>query len=324
MAAHGSIPGTKGNTLSKPDYSKLVIPAVPTVGFEDITPAIAATMLSFNRKNRNVNEKVVNELVRSILNGQFVNNGDAIRFSVPVPVEANPGGLPLPLLLDGQHRLEAIKRSDKTVRVLVIRDLHPDSQATMDIGRKRTAADWMKIQGHKESTALGAVLAAVWKLNRGDSMLSTNPKPTPIECSALLEASPGIERSVEVAVRTYGGFRHLKKTSYGVAHHMISQIAPEAASYFFALIETGANIPTGHPILAMRDRASILASRHNEPMSTRRELNLIFRAWNYCVESKQATSIAPPDPSAPVMELLIPKFEVIPFLDDPKSAEKKR
>lgn len=305
--------------MSKPDYSNLVVPETPLVGYEKISPEIAEAMLQFNRNNRSINEKVVNELVRNIRNGKFIDNGDAIRFSVAVPVPGVPG-MPLPLLLDGQHRLEAIKRSGMTVRVLVIRELHPDAQATMDIGRKRTAGDWLRILDHGNATTLGAVLSAVWKLQGGDRMISTNPKPTPIECSDLLKAHPEIERSVEVAVRTYGGFRHLKKTSYGVAHFFMHEIAPTQAPYFFTLIETGANLPKGHPILAMRDRASILASRHNEPMTTRRELNLIFRAWNYCAEGRKAANILAPDPASALMELSIPASPAIAFLEDPQSA----
>jgi hypothetical protein len=296
------------------DYSNVVVPDEPHVAFEKISPEIAKEMLSLNQCNRKLNDKTVAELARAMEAGDYVDNGEGIKFSVDVEILGT--GVKVPLLLDGQHRLHAIVKSGCTVRMLVIRELHPKSQATMDIGRKRTAADWLAINDVKEATALGAILSALWKLNRGDRMLSTNPKPTPTECWDLLDTHPEILRSLEVGVQTYRGFRHLKKTSFAVAHYMISQVDKEHAPYFFRLIATGSNLQDGHPVLAMRERAAIMKSQRSNPMPLRRELNLISRAWNYCAQNKMVNVIAAPDLALGVIGFDRPDTPCLPLLEN--------
>jgi hypothetical protein len=265
------------------DFSGLGFPDEPTADFMEVTPEMAEILLKFNVKNRVVNTRLVAEHVRTILAGDYLVNGETIKLSVP-----QENGLPV--LLDGQHRLEAVVQSGKPIRILVVRGLGVDTQATIDTGRKRTSADWLKINGEKEYTTFGAVLTALWKWNTGDRMFNTNPKPTTLETTQLLGDHPEIRRSVELGVQVSRGFPDLRRSSLAVCHYIISQVDTEHVPYFMRLIESGAGLEDGHPVLALRRRASSYR-RRKEPMPIRREIGLTLQAWNKCVLGEETSRI---------------------------------
>jgi len=273
------------------DFSGLVFPTEPTANFMEITPVMAEILLGFNVKNRVVNDRLVKEHVRTILAGDYLVNGETIKLSWPLlNGKKDPTGKGLPILLDGQHRLEAVVEAGKSIMILVVYGLDPGTQATIDTGRKRTTADWLKINGETEYTTFGAVLTGIWKWNAGDRMFNTNPKPTPLETAQLLADHPEIRRSVELGVQASRGFPDLRRSSLAVCHHIISQLDTEHVPYFMRLIETGAGLEEGHPVLALRRRASSYR-RRKEPMPLRREAGLILTAWNKCVLDEPTSRI---------------------------------
>jgi hypothetical protein len=282
------------------DFSALEMPKELTPELMDITPEIAEAFLQFNVQNRKINERHVREIARALVDGEYLDNGEAIKLSWPI---ASRGGLPI--LLDGQHRLQAIVDTGITVKLLVVRGLDPRSQATMDTGRKRTGADWLRIKGEREYTVTSAVLSAIWKWDQGDKMLLTSPKPTPLEQWGLLERHPEIRRSRDVGIQTNQGFPDLKKTSLSVAHYILNGLDPVHAPYFFRLIGTGEDLKGGHPVLALRKRATSYRYR-GEPMLLRREVGLVVIAWNKCVEDDDAVTSIIHAVEKPVPEPLNP------------------
>lgn len=305
----------------------LEVPDKPVFSIEPITPAMASVMLRFNTKNRKVNEKLVDEQVRQILSGEFLFNGETVKLSWGVEI-IGPDGKPMtdeqgnvikvPILLDGQHRLRAIEKAGETnpdlvVEILVVRGLDPKTQPTIDTGRKRTTADSLRIEGEKESTNLGALLSGAWKWDSGDRMFSTNPKPTPIECQKLLEENEErVRRALDVGLQAGRGFIDLSKSSLAISHYILSALDQEHVPYFFRLIETGFNLVEGHPVAALRKRASSYR-RTGQPMTTRRQVGLVIRAWNKCVLDETVGSLAQ-EASARVEEPLNPMGRYIPML----------
>lgn len=304
----------------------LEAPHERTVSVEVITPETAETMLRFNTRNRKVNDRLVDELVRQILADEFLFNGDTVRFSWGVEVEGPDGpicdqvtGKPVlvPILLDGQHRLAAIVKANKPVETVVIRGLDPKTQVTIDTGRKRTTADHLRIGQEKESTNLGALLAGAWKWDSGDRLFVSNPKPTPIECQKLLdENEERVRRALDMGLQTGREFPDLSKSSLAVAHYILSPLDKEHVPYFFRLIGSGLNLTDGHPVAALRKRASSYR-RTGQPMTMRRQVGLVVKAWNKCVLDETVGSITQ-DVSARVDEPLNPMGRWIGMLTDAK------
>lgn len=141
------------------DLSTLKPVTVPgvTSGFYTVTPEQARAWIRRNTNNRNLDNALVQSLVRDIRTGRWTVTHQGIAF--------NDRGE----LLDGQHRLEAIIRAGDPVVVMVTAGLKskPDSAGvvTMDAidrGRPRSIADQLKLQhGIKHSRLVAGIAAGI-------------------------------------------------------------------------------------------------------------------------------------------------------------------
>ena len=113
---------------------------------ELVTPALAATYLAMNTANRPLNARRVAALVNAINRGEWVENGDAIRFSKT------------DVLLDGQHRLEAIRKTGVSQPCIIVSELDDDVFTTIDTGKPRKTADVFAISCIKNYNSAAAII----------------------------------------------------------------------------------------------------------------------------------------------------------------------
>ena len=85
-----------------------------TVEVEIITPDMADTYLQNNAHHRKVKQKKVDQYVKDLQEGDWHLNGKTITF--------DKNGR----LLGGQHRLNAVVQSGKSLTTLVVRGLDPE------------------------------------------------------------------------------------------------------------------------------------------------------------------------------------------------------
>ena len=86
-----------------------------------------------NEENyRNLKNNVSNFYAKEIREGRWMFNGDTIRF------DWNGN------LIDGQHRLEAIKETNIAQDCIFVEGLNPECAQTIDIGYKRSVEDYLK------------------------------------------------------------------------------------------------------------------------------------------------------------------------------------
>lgn len=119
--------------------------------FELITPEDAKRLLArTNFRNRPISKKHVNYLADLILAGYWKTNGDTIKLDKSGNV------------LDGQHRLHAIIKSQKTVMTCVVRNLDQSVFDAIDNYRRtRTDGNVLAIAGHKHTTPLASAVKTV-------------------------------------------------------------------------------------------------------------------------------------------------------------------
>ena len=116
-----------------------------TSSIKKITPAIAKQMLEMNKGNfRPIDVSRVKRYASDMVSGKWLFNGEAIKTN----------GV---MLLDGQHRLEAIVMSGITVETLVVEGLDTSSAISMDKGASRTVASWLKHEGIANAVCVGAI-----------------------------------------------------------------------------------------------------------------------------------------------------------------------
>ncbi len=129
----------------------------------DVTPELAKLWLGNNFRNRPISEDVIAAYARDMTNGVWVPTHQGVAFNDRDE------------LIDGQHRLHAIIRSGKTVRMMVTFGLpskiEGSEMTTMDAvdrGRTRSVADQLKIQhGLKDSSAIAMICASLGALCYG-------------------------------------------------------------------------------------------------------------------------------------------------------------
>ena len=123
----------------------------------EVTPRLAETWLeNYNVDNRRLKSHIVDKYAYALAAGQWVVNGDAIRFDINNK------------LIDGQHRLEAVVKSGVSLQQqLIIRNLPVRAFDTIDDGAMRTASDVIQRLGVKNSTKAAAIAKNIILFDRG-------------------------------------------------------------------------------------------------------------------------------------------------------------
>lgn len=146
---------------------------------ESISPKQAYEYISFAEQqgfiNRNLSESRVNTLAHEMRQGRyFTDTGETIKFSITLDgVE---------VLIDGQHRLRAIIKANKTISLWVVRGVPIEAFRYLDQGKGREVKDILFIEDERwrdNTAALAVTGRMLWKRNltgdptrKPDSMIS--------------------------------------------------------------------------------------------------------------------------------------------------------
>lgn len=238
-----------------------------------VTPGLAKELLKRNTHNRKLRERAIGDYARDMKALRWPLNGEALKI-------AENGDV-----LDGQHRLHAVIAADVAVDMFIVVGLDPAAQETMDSGRKRTTGDALALREEANAVVLAAVLRRVWAWQQGDYRFKGRQTPTTAECTALLAEHPELRRSAEIAARTRAAFPRIPQSVLGTAHFLFNAINPAETAWFFQRIADGAELPLGHPILALRTR--VTSERLDSVrLSEDRFMAYLIRTWNACRDGR--------------------------------------
>ena len=145
-----------------------------------ITPDMARNMLASNTLNRNLSERAVSDLAKTIQSNDWQITHQGIAFY-------DDG-----TLADGQHRLSAIVRADTPVYMMVTSGLNKESAMTIDSGRKRSLIDGIKISG-----------AAPWMEAKHINMVPIITHPKRLTDLQKVEFLVGMKPYVEFATEAF-------------------------------------------------------------------------------------------------------------------------
>lgn len=231
-----------------------------------VTPEMAEEWLSRNTANRPMREDVVDKIGRDQVAGRFQENGDAIRFG--------PDGL----MLDGQHRAEAYRRTGTSGWQLVVSNLPSTTRDTIDDGTRRTMGDRLAFHGEASPKTLAAVVrrALMWERR---AYANAKYMPSALEAFEFLDANPDL-REAAAAADHYRKARLLAGSTIGLCWWLFSRLDQSQCTEFFDRLADGANLPGGHPILTLRNRLNALNAQPGRvPVS--HTTALCVKAWNY-------------------------------------------
>lgn len=285
---------------------KLIVPLSTgdvTITVESVTPELADEWLeTYNTRNRTLYADRSEGLARDMNVGSFVFNGDTIRFAVyadgPRKGEA--------YLADGQHRLDAIRKSEVAQPCLIVRGLPADAQETIDTGKTRTFADTLRLDGWSNENHIAAITRALllWErdiivgVNSGGRALGLTTKP---ELGRYLEEH---QDEIKAALRVVGamsatGLKFATGASkMATAWVLTARLDREAADLFIVdhAIQ-GKHLDDGHPAKALRDR--LLRTDMHRPTPGEAFL-LTLWAWNIWRDNRTVSKLQAPSKGWPL------------------------
>jgi hypothetical protein len=242
---------------------------------ETITPDRAEHYLSMNTRNRPVSARRVKKIADAMQNGQWQENGDAIRIS-------RSG-----VLLDGQHRLLAAKESGASFDSIVVEGLEDESFITIDTGKQRLASDILSIEGHKNCNRLAAIarLFLVWKSNGG--LYSSAYRPTHEEVLDAANTYTFLQDATLASSSKTFGAKHLRGAYGGLAFAIIADGDLQRAHQFFDILcdpeQNGSKVVRLLQNRLMEDSGSKTRLSNDEFLALTLKA---FRLWNAGMETK--------------------------------------
>ncbi|MYR34420.1 hypothetical protein GTW20_19755 [Nocardiopsis alba] len=247
---------------------------------EKITPAVATSWLKhLNAKNRPMRMQTVDFYARQLKRGEWQLTHQGIAFDE----DGN--------LLDGQHRLEAIRKSGISAQCMVIRGAPRESFKVLDTGRKRNGRDVLTLDGEKNTLHLAAALRGLHLYQSSPespwfgqtSMVSNN------QLMDTLEANPGIREAIIKGANIHRAIR-MTTTAATIGWHVTTTARPDIdqTPWYKALIY-GADLRHGDPRLALRNAMVALTSPRvtRKREDTRGQLFFYIKAWNAWAEGRE-------------------------------------
>lgn len=236
---------------------------------ELITPSKAAEILTANKSNRRIKDRHVNFLVSEILEGRWHSNtGESIKI-------ASDG-----TLIDGQHRLTAIVKSNKALTILVCRNMDKEVFSVIDTGISRDAKDVFKMSHVKNEIGITASLKKYIDFKNG---YSTSKGTGKISNQNLLDFYNKNEKYYQTvwneSQSNYNAFAKILSTSTICAFTLLfNDISKKDSEEFFRQLCSGINI-TNPTIFVLRTRLmknKMSASKMRESIINA----FIIKSWN--------------------------------------------
>jgi hypothetical protein len=237
-----------------------------------IEPETAKKWLNrYNTKNRFLSKTRAERLAQAQRNGEWLFNGQPIQFAWDGT------------LLDGQHRLLACVLSDIAMESLVIWGVDSDSQHTMDMGKPRSVADILALEGYSNHFALAALAKriALYKAKGLRYALHQSNVQTPGEILREARELTNPPRYLGEA-KAIARVLRLNPTVVGLFMWITDQIDEADSSFFWSRLRSGIDLHEGDPIYALRVWATDPSrdTMTNNSQSRTIHGGIIAKSWN--------------------------------------------
>jgi hypothetical protein len=232
-----------------------------------ISKELANQMLKRNGKNRSLNQKHVKFLSEEMINGNWLFDGQPIRFS-------DDGRL-----LDGQHRLNAVVDSDTSQEFLIVTGVKSEAFKVMDTGRSRSASDCFFINGVSYANDVSACSKFILSFNKGVNYSKLN-KISNTDLLEFYEENKDILNFVKESVGLSKAFSSvMSRSNIASFLYLFSKKDVLMAETFFHKLCYGLDIDRRSPIYVLRKKLTEdkMAKARLSPQDKNA---LIIKAWN--------------------------------------------
>lgn len=240
----------------------------------NITPSKAKRYLEQNVGNRPLKNSHIRFLVSEIENGNWKCNGESIKIGTNK------------LIIDGQHRLSAIVKANKSIKTVVMTGLDPDVFDTIDTGKNRSPGDTFALMGEKNTNQLAALIKCLHRYYdlewRKMAHISNS------EYEKLLERWPDTREVVATYDLKAPGL--IPKRCLHLCYYVFKRKNKEQALDFMTKLCQGNDIPARSPIMALRNKImeGKLKGMRMDPDIL---IALIIKSWNLYRDGKSTTRL---------------------------------
>jgi len=262
-----------------------------------VTPELAEYWLTMRREpNRTISDVEVDRIVDDIINGRWVDNGEAMKF-IGYPSEDDDNSEVD--FFDGGHRAWAIIKSGVSLEMNVVFGLPQQAKDTVDMHRSRTARDVLEMNGVPNAHIV-AGMARLWLTY--DKEVPEGVRPgrniTSLALRDLVRERPNrYQEAARIAYRYYKrekakpgvpakrGLQPVPPSTVGYCYLKFMDKAGRDAAILF--LETWRSLvrheigeaEAGSALVALVNRLQTAKENH-ERIDRGALISLIFRAWN--------------------------------------------
>ncbi|MCD8309607.1 MAG: hypothetical protein LUB83_00075 [Prevotellaceae bacterium] len=249
------------------------------VTFQEITPEIAQRYLGYLCEQRNIRRGLVERYVAIMDKGGWKPNP-----SQPL-VFSNKGHL-----LNGQHRLNAVVKSGKTVVMAVMHGVDEEDFSIIDTGGMRTPTDMLTIKGVENASMVSAIVSRYLYLI--DSRYDMKASSRDLVLSTYLNDSQLWQEIVRFASRYYKRTISVLCTSEvgGIYAYLVKyrNHSREKIESFFNQLFGDENIIC--PVIrTLRNRLLLALKRKN--LTKEAKLKCVQVAWNMFIKGSKSNKL---------------------------------
>lgn len=249
---------------------------------EVVSPTKAKTWLQKNLFNRKPSQIVIDRYAANMKAGKFPLTGMPIIFDQ----EGN--------VLNGQHQLLAIIKANVPVEIMVTRGIEKKNFKYMDIGKNRSAADVLKIDGIENPMAMASTISFILLHESGKYSDAANygRRKAYFTNADISTFAKKYLNDLEASIKI-GYAKDNKKvvpSGYLAAFHFLfSRLSKKDADDFCEKVVFGEGLNRKHPIFHLREvfRVDALASKNK--MTKYYKLGLFHKAWNAYRKKQELT-----------------------------------
>ena len=258
--------GGKTNGVSK-TFSAIV---------ETIGPKKAQEYLDLMPHNRRQRRRVKDRYTKAMANGQWKLTGEAIKF--------NTRGE----LIDGQHRLEAIIITGKTIEILVCRNVPPEAFMELDTGANRTPADLLTVAGYNYTAGVASAIrhiSSIFKVEAG-KIAPGSLAHERVDPETLLEYAETFSGSLIEAVKKTMSKQAKTVLSppsmYAALYYIFAEHNKKGADTFFEILIDGIGYERGRqdPIYHLHRHLAQFKNDKHKRRPNFYKCALTIKAWN--------------------------------------------
>jgi len=248
-----------------------------TVTGHPVDHILAKLLLKLNSGNRKISHKHVQSIANSIHLGEWEQTGDTVKIS-------EKGRL-----LDGQHRLDAISKTNSVVLVDLAFGVADAAQSRIDINLVRTVGNNLQIAGLKNATVLASAARLIKSIEAGLCYVDFSiSKPSVYDFCVRDHALQGAAATA-ASINSKMGLKRLN-TGICVGLYLLRNADLHSLNTFLKMVESGANLQDESPILHLRN--NLYRGSHNHSRASIEVAAWIIKAYQLWVEGATCRRLA--------------------------------